>query len=97
MQKRAKSCMIALGLVSLVSASAMTPSLAAPISNAAALRATMSGDITQVRERGRRGWRRGYGSFSRAYNYSRGYGYGGTRNCYGCLGGRDGDGVPCRC
>ena len=94
---RTKGCLIAVGLAALISASAM-PSIAAPISNAAALGAAMSDGITQVRY-SHRGWHRGYGfrSFGRAFNYSRGYGYGGGRSCYGCLGGRDGDGVPCRC
>jgi hypothetical protein len=85
--------MIALGLATFLSASATMPSLAAaPMSNAAALRAAAPDEITQVRQRSQRGWRRAYGyrSFGRAYGYSRGRG-----NGYGCLGGRDGSGVPC--
>jgi hypothetical protein len=89
MTTRTNSCMIALGLATFVSASAMTPAIAAPMSNAAALRAAVSDDITQVRQRIRRGWHRGYGfrSFGRAFGYSRGYGYGGGANSPAATGG----------
>jgi hypothetical protein len=50
---RANSAMIALALAIFVSASATMPSVAAPISNAAALRAAAPDDLTQVRQRRR--------------------------------------------
>jgi hypothetical protein len=79
---RTNSCMIALALATFVSASATMPSVAAPMSNAAALRAAAPDDVTEVRQRSRRGWHRGYGlrSFGRAFGYSRGWGYGGSGN-----------------
>jgi hypothetical protein len=76
---RTNSCMIALALATFVSASATTPSVAVPMSNAAALRAAATDDVTQIRQRSRRGWNRAYryGPFFGAYGYSRGWGYGG--------------------
>jgi hypothetical protein len=88
-----KSAMRALGLAIFLSAAATMPSVAAaPMSNAAALRTAVPDDVTEVRQRSRRGWRRAYGyqPFGRAYGYSRGRASG-----HGCLGGRDGSGVPC--
>jgi hypothetical protein len=89
---RTKSYVIALGLAALVFASATMPSIAAPLaSSAAALRAAASDsdDVTQVRQRSRRGWHRGSGfrSFGRAFGYSRGYGYGGSRDSPAATGG----------
>jgi hypothetical protein len=88
---RTNSCMIALALATFVSASATTPSVAVPISNAAALRAAAPDDVAEVRQRSRRGWHRGYGlrSFG-AYGYSRGWGgwgYGGSNNSPAATGG----------
>jgi hypothetical protein len=83
MKTRTKGGMIAIGLGAFVSASVAMPSVAAPLaSSAAALRAAVSDDVTQVRRHSRRGWHRGYGfrSFGRAFGYSRGYGYGGSNS-----------------
>jgi hypothetical protein len=86
MKTGTKSCMIALALAAFVSASATTPSVAAPLaSSAAALRAAAFDDVTQVR-RSHRGWH-SYRSFGRAFNYSRGYGYGGGANSPAATGG----------
>jgi hypothetical protein len=93
MRTHSKSWMSVLGLAACVAVSATaSPAAAAPISNAAALRAAVPNDITQVRLRSHRGWRRAYGyrSFGRAYGYSRG-----RVNHFDCLGGRDSSGVPC--
>jgi hypothetical protein len=90
MKIRPKSSMIALGLTAFASASALTPSVAAPLaSSAAALRAAASDDVTQVRQRSRQGWHRGYRfhSFGRAFNYSPRYGYGGSSNSPAATGG----------
>src|SRR5262245_6228566 len=90
MMTRMKSCTIALGLATFVSASATIPAAAAPLaSSAAALRAAAaSDDITQVRQ-SRRGWHRGYDyrSFGRAFGYSGGYGHGGSRDSPAATGG----------
>jgi hypothetical protein len=90
---RTKTSMTVLGLATFLTAGGTMPSIAAaPMSNAAALRAAAPDDITQVRQRSRRGWYRAYGyrPFGRVYGYSWG-----RANRYGCLGRRDGDGLPC--
>ena len=89
MKTSTKGSMIALGLAAFLSVSAMTPSVAAPLaSSAAALGAAASDDVIQVRQHSRQGWHRyGFRSFGRAFNYSRGYGYGGGANSPAATGG----------